>query len=157
MSESSQPAAPQKTWYDDGLTFTCTQCGNCCTGPSGYVWFNDREAGEMAKFLGMKKLDFLQAYSRVEYGRRTLKEIPNDGQYDCVFLKEDKDGHRGCSIYPVRPQQCRTWPFWPENLKSEKHWQRAAGRCPGMAAGIQEQGKFYPIEDIRVIRDSNDS
>ena len=37
--------------------------------------------------------------------------------YDCVFLKEDPErGRKTCSIYPVRPLQCRTWPFWPENL-----------------------------------------
>ena len=25
---------------------------------------------------------------------------------------------KSCSIYGVRPLQCRTWPFWPENLAS---------------------------------------
>ena len=25
-------------WYRDGLRFTCTRCGNCCTGAPGYVW-----------------------------------------------------------------------------------------------------------------------
>ncbi len=112
----------------------------------------------MAEFVGMKKVEFLQLYSRVEYGKRTLKEIRNDnGEYDCVFLKENKEGQRGCSIYSVRPYQCRTWPFWPENLTTEKHWQRSAVRCPGMAAGgLEGQGKFYPIEEIRIIRDSHD-
>lgn len=114
----------------------------------------------MARFLDMRKVDFLQAYSYVEYGKRTLKEISNDeGKYDCVFLKKDSLGRRGCSIYEVRPQQCRTWPFWPENLKSPKHWQRSAVRCPGMTAGGlggEAQGKFFPIEEIRIIRDSND-
>eukprot|EP00961_Rhodomonas_salina_P046921 629705-Rhodomonas_salina.2 len=23
-----------------------------------------------------------------------------------------------CSLYEARPKQCRTWPFWPENLAS---------------------------------------
>jgi Fe-S-cluster containining protein len=158
MTQSPEPAETQATWYDEGLSFTCTQCGNCCTGPTGYVWFNDEEATAMAKAVDMKKADFLQAYSRLEFGKRTLKEIRNDnGQYDCVFLKQDKEGRRGCSIYDVRPQQCRTWPFWPENLKTPKHWQRAAVRCPGMTAGgLRGQGKFYPIEAIRIVRDSND-
>ena len=26
-------------WYADGLSFECTMCGNCCTGPPGAVWF----------------------------------------------------------------------------------------------------------------------
>ncbi|MBL4702642.1 MAG: YkgJ family cysteine cluster protein [Phycisphaeraceae bacterium] len=155
----TQPAQTTSTWYDDGMQFTCTQCGNCCTGPAGYVWFNDQEADEMAQAVDMKKAEFLEAYSHVEFGNRTLKEICNEkGEYDCVFLKKDKEGKRGCSIYAVRPQQCRTWPFWPENLKSPEHWRRGAVRCPGMTAGGlqgQGQGKFYPIEEIRVIRDSN--
>jgi Fe-S-cluster containining protein len=74
-----------------------------------------------------------------------------------VFLKENNQGQRGCSIYSVRPYQCRTWPFWPENLTTPNHWQRSAARCPGMAAGgLKEVGKFYPIEEIRIIRDSHD-
>ena len=30
-------------WYEDGLRFSCSQCGNCCTGPPGAVWFTDNE------------------------------------------------------------------------------------------------------------------
>ena len=42
---------------------------------------------------------------------------------------------RQCSVYEVRPLQCRTWPFWPENLWSKKTWDHAAKRCHGMNAG----------------------
>ena len=24
-------------WYNDGLRFTCTRCGHCCTGEPGFV------------------------------------------------------------------------------------------------------------------------
>ena len=41
--------ASKQEWYKDGLAFQCTQCGNCCTGPPGAVWFNDKEAEEMAE------------------------------------------------------------------------------------------------------------
>ena len=30
-------------WYQAGLRFGCTQCGNCCSGPPGYVWVNREE------------------------------------------------------------------------------------------------------------------
>lgn len=69
---------------------------------------------------------------------------------DCVFLARDGAGRAACSIYPVRPAQCRTWPFWPENLATPEDWGRAAKSCPGM-----DRGRFYPIEQIRIIRDSN--
>ena len=31
-------------------------------------------------------------------------------------------GRAVCSIYRARPAQCRTWPFWPENLLSKRDW-----------------------------------
>ena len=36
-------------------------------------------------------------------------------------------------------------------LRSESTWKRAKQKCPGM-----DNGKLYPIEQIRIIRDSND-
>lgn len=154
----TSPAENEKTWYDDGLHFTCSQCGNCCTGPSGYVWFDDQEADAMAKAVDMKTDEFLQVYSFTEFGKRTLKEIRNDnGEYDCVFLKTDKEGKRGCSIYSVRPHQCRTWPFWPENLASPEQWRLHGSRCHGMTqGGANGQGQLYAIEQIRIIRDSHE-
>lgn len=40
MTESSSDNLP---WYAPGLSFTCTQCGNCCTGEPGVVWVSDEE------------------------------------------------------------------------------------------------------------------
>jgi len=150
-------ATRQNEWYADGLRFTCTQCGNCCTGPRGFVWFNAEEGRAIAEHLGMSEEAFYGKYARRELSRWTLDEVKvGFGKYDCVFLQEDERGRRGCSIYPVRPQQCRTWPFWPENLESPRSWQRASRTCPGIGAGTEGEGKFYPIEQIRIIRDSHD-
>jgi hypothetical protein len=52
-----------------------------------------------------------------------------------------------CSIYPVRPVQCRTWPFWNINLKSPDNWNTEAMTCPGMNCG--ELHDFESIEDRR--------
>jgi hypothetical protein len=35
-------------WYKDGLRFTCTGCGDCCTGAPGYVWVNKEEIEALA-------------------------------------------------------------------------------------------------------------
>jgi hypothetical protein len=51
----------------------------------------------------------------------------------------------------VRPLQCRTWPFWTENLASEKVWNHSSKRCPGM-----NQGKEYSLEQIADLRDATD-
>ena len=70
-------------------------------------------------------------------GQMSLREIANG---DCTFL----DGRtRRCTIYPVRPAQCRTWPFWNSNLESPEAWDRAKSVCPGMG-----QGPLVPLQII---------
>jgi uncharacterized protein len=137
-------------WYEKGLSFGCTQCGNCCSGPPGFVWFTPAEAQQMAEFLQLDVNTFLKRYTRVSHGRYTLDERISPQGYDCVFLKRDEQGKALCSIYSVRPTQCKTWPFWPELLRAKESWDRATERCPGM-----NKGTFYPIEKIRIIRDQN--
>ena len=46
------------------------------------------------------------------------------------------------------PQQCRTWPFWPENCSSRQAWEgaKAAAPCPGMG-----RGKLVPAEEVHAI------
>ena len=145
-------AAPATDWFEPGLSFQCTQCGNCCTGPSGYVWYTETEARDIAEHLGITVGEFRKRYARKKHGRWTLDEVKRDGQYDCIFLQWNDDGTAGCSIYPVRPQQCRTWPFWPENLSSEQAWHDAAVTCPGMR---RSDGDFVPADQVRIIRDSH--
>lgn len=138
----------KQPWYGEGLSFACTQCGNCCTGPPGFVWVEDDEAEAIAKHLKLSVTEFRRRFARRHNGHWTLKETPADGKgYDCVFLRRDTEGRALCSIYPVRPTQCRTWPFWPENIRSERAWNRAANTCPGMKYGAN----FYPAEQVRIL------
>ena len=139
-------------WYQDGLQFTCTQCGNCCTGPPGYVWFNDDEAREIADYLKIDTQTFHQRYAHKINGRWSLNEQDTPHGYDCVFLKRDEQGKSLCGIYPVRPTQCRTWPFWPENINRPADWRRVAKNCPGI-----DHGKLYTLDQITITRDSNPS
>lgn len=134
-------------WYDDGLRFTCTQCGNCCTGPPGYVWFNPDEADAIAAHMKLDSTTFYQRYAHKISGRWSLNEEKTPDGYDCVFLRRTPQGQAQCAIYPVRPKQCRTWPFWPENLHRKADWNRAARTCPGI-----DHGKLYRSDQIRVIR-----
>ena len=85
-------------------------------------------------------------------GRWTLEEVQiKRGQYDCVFLERDENGHGKCSLYQARPTQCRTWPFWASNLTTPRAWVEASKDCPGMIAPNQTRGgNFVPIEKIRI-------
>ncbi|MFW6133482.1 MAG: YkgJ family cysteine cluster protein [Planctomycetota bacterium] len=126
--------AKREPWYAAGLAFECRQCGNCCSGPDeGFVWVDDAEIRAIAEHLRLSEDDVCDRYVRRVMRRRSLVENPSTK--DCVFLRRDGDGRCGCAIYPVRPVQCRTWPFWPVNLKSPDTWARAALRCPGINRG----------------------
>lgn len=126
-----------KPWYQDGLRFRCSQCGDCCTGAPGYVWVNKAEIEALAARLEMEVDDFEQAYVREIGIRKSLVEYENG---DCVFF----DGEtRKCQVYEDRPRQCRTWPFWRSNVKTAADWERTCEACPG--AG---QGKLVSVEKI---------
>jgi len=134
---SDTPAA-DKPWYAPGLSFSCTQCGNCCTGEPGVVWVSEEEIEQIAKYRDCSLGEMRLFHTRIVGGRWSLREHANG---DCVFF----DGAtRGCTIYPVRPAQCRTWPFWTCNLESPETWALVQSRCPG--AG---QGDFVPLEEVQ--------
>lgn len=136
------PAIPNPPWYGGGLRFTCTQCGNCCTGAPGFVYVNDEEIRRIAEFLGNEDGTLGREHLRRVGRRYSLTENKKNG--DCCFLRTE-DGKRICSIYPVRPLQCRTWPFWDINLDTPDDWREASLTCPGM-----NNGRQYDLVQIRV-------
>lgn len=128
-------------WYKKGIFFKCKKCCNCCTGFPGYVWLNKKEIENIHKFLKISKEEFLKKYTRHIFTKISLKEILPS--YDCIFLKDKK-----CQIYEVRPKQCRTYPFWPQNLKSKQAWKDLVEKnCPGTL----EKKQKYTFEEIEEI------
>ncbi len=125
-------------WYKDGLQFTCTQCGDCCTGPPGVVWVTDEEIREIAEALDKPIGEIRLFHTRIVRGRVSLTEYENG---DCTFFDPIK---RHCRVYKSRPIQCRTWPFWNSHLESEKAWQRICDVCPGSGTGA-----FFSLEEIQ--------
>lgn len=139
MAESKNTSS-KLPWYSEGLSFECTQCGNCCSGPeTGFVWVTREEIGQIAKAIGMEDNieEFERKFTRQVGARVSLVEY-SDG--DCIFLDPTL---RNCTVYHARPSQCRTWPFWASNLKNPRSWGRAASGCPGC-----NQGPLYSIKEI---------
>lgn len=130
--------AAEQPWYKDGLRFTCTQCGKCCTGEPGVVWVTDDELAAIAAFIKEPAEVVRKVYTRKARGRTTLREKANG---DCVFY----DRKKGCTVYPVRPPQCRTWPFWESNLETPEDWADTERTCPGSG-----EGELIPLEEITV-------
>lgn len=124
-------------WYKDGLRFKCTQCGNCCTGPEGYVWVNDEEIAQIATTIGKSIEETRSEHTRAVGRRVSLREFANG---DCTFFDSET---RRCKIYAARPRQCRTWPFWNSNIDHRESWQHVQQVCPG--AG---KGDFFSLEQI---------
>ncbi len=115
----------EKPWYKDGLGFSCTGCGKCCTGGPGVVWVTEEEIKAIAEYIHMPLDLFTKKYIRIISDRLALKELLP--KYDCVFLKENK-----CTVYPVRPKQCKSFPFWSTLLESEDSWNEAEKYCEGI-------------------------
>lgn len=125
-------------WYKEGLSFQCTQCGNCCTGFEGYVWVNDEEIAQIAAHLGRPVDEVREEHTRPAGKRVTLREVGSN--HDCTFFDPVR---RGCTIYEARPRQCRTWPFWNSNIATPGAWSEIQQLCPG--AG---KGNFFSLEEI---------
>lgn len=124
-------------WYRDGLQFSCTGCGNCCTGPAGFVWVSETEIAAIAEFRNQTVGEIKIFHTRLIGSKTSLVEAANG---DCTFFDP---ATRRCTIYAVRPTQCRTWPFWRRNLRSLDAWNAAAQTCPGIGCG-----PLIPLEVI---------
>lgn len=136
-------------WYKEGLRFKCTGCGKCCTGSPGYVWVNEEEIAAMALFLEISPSDFCKKYVRKAHNRLALIELkPN---HDCVFLRDKK-----CLVYGARPTQCKTFPFWPEHLKSKEAWESVKNECEGISeeCDLIDQNQIEETHLIQIKRNN---
>lgn len=132
-------------WYIAGLAFECSECGRCCAGPEeGYVWATSDELDTMAEHFDMTPAAFRKQYVR-QIGRR-LSLVEKKPTHDCIFLHKGK-----CSVYEVRPTQCRTWPFWAGNVESPEEWAWAGQRCEGI-----NRGKLHDMAHIQRLASQTD-
>lgn len=111
------------------LSFSCTRCGRCCQGGKDYhVYLSTTEATAICASLGVSWRWFRRHYLvRLDDGE--LVAANRAGA--CIFLGTDGQ----CTVYAVRPVQCRTYPFWPEVVCSATAWQAEARRCEGINRG----------------------
>jgi uncharacterized protein len=129
----------KKPFYAPGIRFACQGDGRCCRSHGRhvyvYVTFGDRK--RLAAHLGITMHEFTRTYTRASDGMVHLK----DPQGDCPFFRDDR-----CVVHPARPRQCRTWPFWKENMHPAV-WERdVLSFCPGVG-----QGRLYSQAEIERI------
>lgn len=120
-----------KKWFKDAITFSCTSCGKCCkTKGSNRVYLNLAESEVMSSHLGLSLEAFHEKYTdnRLDKNGLMLKSIKqHETKKQCTFL----DGNK-CSIYEARPTQCKTYPFWPQNMIGPAEWVAESHMCEGI-------------------------
>jgi Fe-S-cluster containining protein len=116
--------------YEKGLQFECTRCGKCCTGFPGFVYLSEPAVTAIAEYLNESIDRFLIKYTKtVSIFHENRFSLIEKSNYDCIFWNEN------CTIYPVRPYQCRAYPFWNKHLVSKREWEKASRFCPGINRG----------------------
>jgi Fe-S-cluster containining protein len=110
------------------------------------VFLAGEERAAMAAHLGLA-LDAFDAAYRVQAdeddpARHVIDATDGQG---CPLL----DAGERCSVHPVKPAQCRTFPFWPELLDDAAAWGATRRYCPGLDAA---DGRLYSRGEILAIR-----
>ena len=133
------------SWYttQSSLPFECTSCGKCCQ-TKGSVWMSPQDVRQASDWLQMEESTFISRYASHTLDPTRTNQLTttttattatstatttnsntspwvrlrNNSQEHCIFLTIDKK----CQIYPVRPIQCKTYPFWTNVMSSKQSW-----------------------------------
>jgi hypothetical protein len=111
--------------FDSGACSTCP--AKCCRGSSGYVFLGQSNIDALAAFLELEREELIARFLRKVGTRFALQEIELEkDDFACTFLDAEK-GH--CTVYEVRPAQCRTFPFWEHFRLNPREVDE---ECPGI-------------------------
>ena len=138
----------RKNIFKEGIKFECQGSGNCCVsrGSYGFVYLSDKDLKRFSNYFKLSIDKFKSKFCQITDGFIHLSEKKSfNGK--CIFLKNNR-----CTVYESRPSQCRTWPFWNDNMNA-KVWNKDISiNCPGVGKGKiikkKEIDKFLK-EDLR--------
>ena len=138
-------------YHTTPIRFKCTECSQCCYGGKyAYVRASEQEIQNITSFLQIDTETFRNNYlvKLVDHGygirmKQSTQAKVLGKQGHCVLLNNEGK----CSVYPVRPTQCRTYPFWPEILISQEKWDNELNRCEGI-----NQGDVIEIEHKKITK-----
>lgn len=120
-------------WRQEVIRFQCqSDCFKCCSKP-GVVYLTNREVSQAAQYLGISVSRFKSEFLKKQLDLWVI-EVEED--LPCPFL-----AHEGCIIHETKPSQCKTYPFWRENMESKNHWALATAFCPGIGKGLEVDKK----------------
>lgn len=111
------------------IFFVCRKCGDCCRGYGG-TYLTQDDITAIADYIKVDPSRFVSEYCELSGGKPLLGQR-EDGY--CIFWKEL------CTIHPVKPRMCRTWPFIQSVLTDINNWQAMADSCPGIRTDIADK------------------
>ena len=138
----------KNVWWKNGIRFQCQGSGNCCCthGEYNFVYLTPKERNKLAKHLKLSLKDFTKKYCQFS---DELYHLKSRSSGHCIFFNKKS---KRCEIYPLRPFQCRTGPFWPETLVSKKVWKAdVESICPGI-----NKGKLFTSKKISSLLKEHD-
>ena len=126
----------------------CHHCSaRCCRGGSGNIWVTPDEMQRIIAHTGENPVDAIHQLFERREGRFSIKERcvghgdgENNGrEFRCIFLDERFQ----CTIYPVRPAQCRSFPFW-DYYRSDERLNALLNECPGVRKRLEKHHFMSP-------------
>jgi Fe-S-cluster containining protein len=121
----------------ENLHFECTQCGECCERP-GMIYLDDDDIDRIATYLEIDEAEMKRDRLTHDHGTWVIKVTR---RRKCCFYVDKK-----CTVHPIKPQQCKSYPFWPENVCTAPEWREAKTHCEGIG-----RGREYDAETVRRI------
>jgi Fe-S-cluster containining protein len=109
--------------------FDCQLCGNCCKGYGG-TYISEDEIANICRYLGLDRKRFMRCYCQISGNKPLVAQAANGY---CIFWDQL------CTIHPVKPHMCRTWPFIESVLVDAVNWQSMADSCPGMRTDFRDE------------------
>jgi len=115
----------------NGIKFECQGSGKCCVSRNsyGFVYLSNIDLKRFSKNFKISLKKFKKKYCQITDGFIHLTE-KYELEGNCIFLKNKK-----CSVYSSRPSQCRTWPFWNDNMNVKVWNEDVSINCPGIGKG----------------------
>ena len=125
------------------MNFSCQDScgGKCCSltaWEGAFVFLTKEDRQRLTRYL-QKPIEEIAEFNFFDWTRfstvKTFQWYLRPGKYGCQFLKTGK-----CQVYDARPIQCRTYPYWAENLTNDGQWtEKTKKACPGIGKGILDE------------------
>lgn len=117
------------------FNFKCKECGQCCF-VDGYVALSAAEEKNIASYIGISINRFRKDFTeRIPGVKKRVLLLYDDG---CAFLFNKK-----CVVYPVRPLQCKKFPYWKDIAAGGKALEKASAYCKGIKIKKKPAEKWW--------------